>query len=654
MPNSDAEILEIECPSCGKRLKAGKQHAGKRVKCPKCGQPVKVPGIPTATAPVASDDWLSLDAPAITDVSERERVAAEVKAKRAAAQAAQHKIRDAKLPENNEVLPIPVVVPHSRRQSAAAAFAASSEIVDDEFTLEPFQEKGTRSTPGSNPRPSPTKSNRLASSANAEGSAAGAAKKTAKSTTTGEPSDAVISAERRPSIFDEDLPELADLTQAPPKPLPLGKVEDLSDLDTLIPDLDAAFGKVQPAQNQSPAAANAPSSRSAASANDLRGRGSSGASSGLGSLLDVPDTTDHEYRVACKVCGTAQYVRLSAKGMKMRCPDCTSEFRVPPPPPGWSPKSKPKLELTNEDMPMAAAETFQEQQTIEGLRTRTTAMLAKAEREISDDELDGLYASDFDTAGFMQRTFGFMRDPIAMSFVLGYGFVFACVFALAQYGLNNADSGFGRGALLLGVIGAPLIGILFGLPMLSGALALLESVANRQPRVVDWPGFNVFDNFGDMLSIAAALLGAMLPGYMLGAFLGGDQIGAGRIQITGLMLSTYLLFPILFLSILDNGSLFQPLSNSVLSSFKPAAEAWGGYYLKTMIAFFVTMLLWYMLLGTGKSPWLVGAGGFLVPPLVFFTFQQLGALADGISEHLSFEFTPGGEKDADEEAKEGE
>lgn len=629
MPNSDAEILEIECPSCGKRLKAGKQYAGKRVKCPKCGQPVKVPGIPTAPAPAANDDWLSLDTPAIVDVSDRERAAAEVKAKRVAAQAAQHKIRDKQLVENNEVLHIPVVVPHSRRQTAEAAFANSSEIIDDEFRLEPLQEKGKPSTASA-------------------------------------PGDSARSTERKPSIFDDDLPDLADLTHAPPKPLPLGSVPDLSDLDTLIPDLDAAFGKAPPAANRSPAADQSPASNKPSAANKSpsgrssapnggsRSRVPPPSTSGLGSLLDVPDTTDHEYRVACKVCGTAQYVRLSAKGMKIRCPDCTSEFKVPPPPPGWSPKSKPKLELTNEDMPMAAAETYQEQQAIEGLRTRTSAMLDKAQREISDEELDGLYASDFDTSGFLQRTFGFLRDPIVISFILGYGFIFACVFALAQYGLNNADSGYGRGALLLGMIGAPLIGILFGLPMLSGALALLESVANRQPRVVDWPGFNVFDNFGDMLSIAAALLGAMLPGYMVGTFLGGDQVGAGRIQITGLMLTTYAFFPILFLSILDNGSLFQPLSNSVVSSFKPAAEAWGGYYLKTMIAFSLTMLLWYMLLGTGKSPWLVGAGGFLVPLLVFFTFQQLGALADGISEHLSFEFAPGGEKDGDEESKEGE
>ncbi len=601
VPNANEEILEFACPKCAKRLKATSQIAGRRVKCPKCGQSVRVPGASPPATQATGDEWLSLETPAIQDITDRERIAAEVKAKRAAL-VAQHKAREKQLTENQPVTPVVTVVPHSRRETAEAKFANSAEAIDDEFTLQPVHQNQSDSKSNAKPTPQPS---------------------------------------RKTSVFDDDLPELSELTQAAPKPLPLGNIDDLRDLDTLIPDLNSAFsannGENPSANPKSPNKSSAPQHAAPSSK-----------SRGVGSLLDLPDTTDHEYRIACKVCGTAQYVRLSAKGMKIKCPDCLTDFKVPPPPPGWAPKTKVKLELTHEDVPLAAAETFQEQKTLEAHRTRASAMLEKAQREISDDELDRLYDGDFDTAGFMQRAFGFMRDPIALSFVAGYGFVFACVFALAQYGLNNADSGYGRGALLLGVIGAPMIGILFGLPMLSAALALLESVANRQPKVVDWPGFNMFDNFGDMLAIAAALVGAMLPGYMIGTFIGGDQQGAGRMQIMGLMLSVYLLFPILLLSILDNGSLFQPISTSVMSSFQPAAEAWGGYYLKTMIAFSITMLLWFLLLGTGKSPWLAGAAGFLVPWLVFFTFQQLGALADSISEHLSIVFTPPGDKDAEE------
>ncbi|MEZ6138583.1 MAG: hypothetical protein R3C53_27180 [Pirellulaceae bacterium] len=558
-------------------------------------------GPPSTPRPIADqDDWLSLGGPAIGDLTEREQAAAEVKAKKAAAKAAQPSLRgkSRRAVDERELNSIqPSIEPHSRRQAAASAInmgevieiepvSSPSSFDDDDFVIAPLEPAKRRvasvPTDPSKPR-QPAPSPRDASG----------------------------------SVFDDDLPELADLAAPPAKRRTLPGLEDLSDLDALIPDLDD--GSLD----------------------------SGGVGGELPSLLGVPNTTDHEYRITCKVCGTPQYVAMSTQGLKIRCPDCFSDFKVPPPPPGWSPTKKKKVELTGEDMPLAPSTLASEQREVEGRRTRTSAIMAKAEQEVTDEDLDRLYDGDFDTAGFVRRTFGFLADPMAVIFVIGYGIVFAVVFAIAQYGLNNRDSGFGRGALLLGVIGAPLLGILFGLPMLSSALALLESVANRQKRVEEWPGFNMFDHFGDMLAIAAALLGALIPGFMVGMWLGGESDGAGRIQIACMMLTTFCFFPVLMLSILDNGSLFQPISGAVLSSITAAAEAWGGYFLKTMIAFSVTMFLWAILLGDQKPPVLAAIAGFLLSPLVFFTFQQLGALADSISEHLSVVFTP---KEKEDEA----
>ncbi|MEO8272179.1 MAG: hypothetical protein ABI557_20885, partial [Aureliella sp.] len=216
--------------------------------------------------------------------------------------------------------------------------------------------------------------------------------------------------------------------------------------------------------------------------------------------------------------------------------------------------------------------------------------------------------------------------------------VFAIIFAAGQFAANQASSPHGKGILLAVVLGAPVVGLIFAMPMLSGGIALIESVANRQKRVTDWPGFNLFDNAGDMLAITAALLGAIIPGFLIGTWLGGEDAGAGRIQIAGMMVSSLVLFPVFLLSMLDNGSLFAPLSTAVLNSFRGAAEAWGGYFLKTFIAFAIVMLLWLLLLGEGKPIALAAVGGCLFPVLVFFTCQQIGALADSISEHLSFEF----------------
>ena len=118
--------------------------------------------------------------------------------------------------------------------------------------------------------------------------------------------------------------------------------------------------------------------------------------------------------------------------------------------------------------------------------------------------------------------------------------------------------------------------------------------------------------------------------------------------LTGMMGTCFLLFPILMLSMLDNGSPLQPFSGAVVTSIAQVPEAWGGYYLKTLFAFGSVMVLWFILLG--RNPLMSAIAGFTVPWLLFFTCQQIGALADSIAEHLSFEFvTPDANKDKEKD-----
>jgi hypothetical protein len=267
---------------------------------------------------------------------------------------------------------------------------------------------------------------------------------------------------------------------------------------------------------------------------------------------------------------------------------------------------------------------------------RTQDMLKQAQADLETEESENRnLGTDFDTAGFLRRTFGFLLDPIALGAVLGYGLSFALIFAMIQYGISSDGSAFGRGAALFCMLTGPVLGVLFGLPLISAAMAQLESVANRQDRVVDWPGFNVYDNLGDTISVLSALAASAIPGLIIGSWIGGDLEGSGRIQIAGVMMTTLVLFPIFLLSILDNGSFLHLISEDVIRSIREVSEAWGSYYLKTLIVFSVTLILWLLLLGEGKSALLAAVGGALLPGLVFFTFQQLGCLADAIGENLS-------------------
>ncbi len=348
------------------------------------------------------------------------------------------------------------------------------------------------------------------------------------------------------------------------------------------------------------------------------------------------DMVEEKYRVLCPTCGTVEYVERKAEGTMVRCPDCLSKFRAPPPPSNWTPSLvSTRHKQFNEAAPLVEnddiAEIDHKQQ------QRTKDILARAQSELESEEKDypDKYV-EFDTKGFFRRTFAFALDPMAVGQIFGFSIVFALSFALMQFGLNTDGSLFRKGAALFCMLCGPAIGIVFGMPMISAALAQLEAAANKQERVTDWPSLNVFENFGDILSVACATIAAAIPGVILGLWLGGDLETAGRIQLALAMVGVMFLFPIFFLSVLDNGSPLQLLSTDVLRSVRQVSEAWGGYYIKMLVFFALTIIAWVILLGKDKSPMQAAIAGMMVPSLVFFMFQQLGLLADAIGEKLSF------------------
>lgn len=420
------------------------------------------------------------------------------------------------------------------------------------------------------------------------------------------------------SIFDDDLPELSKLessltsnpSTAVPTEILLDGDRDLNALDELIPQ---------------DVISNAPTK--------------------LAPLFDDPKNHLDEYRVICGVCGTPQYIKFNKQGTKIKCPDCFHEFRAPPRP---EPKKTKVVIDTSTDVRLAPSGNKSGKDSDELQRSRAARILEKAEAEASEDELEDLYyGTDFDTAGFLKRTFGFLTDAVAVAHLIGFGIIFSGIFVLGQWAANGIDDGWGRGYLLLSVVGIPLLAFIVSLPLLTGGLALLESVANGQLRVKEWPSFSLFDHLGDALAIGLSLVASLLPGLFLSGLIAGEEPGSGRIQIMGMMLSAFFLFPFLLLSVLDNGSLMQPISGSVIRSLTEAKDAWGGYFLKTLVGFVSILILWYVLLGNGKPLILSAIAGMLFPLLILFTCQQIGVLAGQIADYLSFDIRPANDQDAD-------
>lgn len=641
MASDDQAFLTLRCSQCAKKLKVPARYKGRRIKCPNCAHSQMVVtektknGKSRQPAPQTSfdlDDIFSLSTPAINDVDSRKESSERIKSEKSMEREAK-KTRHTKQQQSSPE-PLAPLSPVRRTTApldeAPIPFDSDEELFEDAETSAPPEASQPNATSRANasnhhkatspapraaqPRPArkqtePERQPRPQSANSGPEKKHPASKKPVRAK---QPIAAQVT-EAKESVFDEDLPELQELAENADELISEGVVATqrlkamrgaagLDDLDDLIPDPDMPDD--------------------------------------LPSLYENPG--ESEYRIVCKTCGTAQHVPPSAVGMKVKCPDCFDQFKVPPPPAGWN-KKKPKPKLDGENMSLAPPEDIPYGQTEEGKKERTQALLDKAKKEISDDELERLYDHDFDTAGFVRRTFGFLTDVITVSQVIGYGLIFGGLFALVQFGMNDTESQFGRGLLLLTMVLAPMVAILFALPMLSGGLALIESVANKQSKVDEIPGFNMFDNFADVLVIGVALGASVVPGFMFGYMFSGD--GDGYARIAGTLISCLALFPVFLLSMMDNGSMFQPISSAVLRSLAEAAEAWGGYYLKTALAFLAVLILWVLLLGSG--PGLAAIAGFLLPLLVFFTCQQIGALADSIGDHLSFEFTAPESDDGD-------
>ncbi|MBX3420787.1 MAG: hypothetical protein KF752_04440 [Pirellulaceae bacterium] len=583
MSDSSQQKIEFRCPQCGKRLKAKSKATGRSLACPGCGAQVIVP--------TTTDDWPLGQVPA------------GIEGNLAEVETDLHPI-DAMASDSSSAEPLlaELLSDDSRTEDAAIsqgqptpAAPRRSVFDDDDLVLEqlPIDDLKHRQQTSKEIRDDKDAQRRQRTAAQQQ-----------RKNYDVPARDPWLSA-HKPSVTPQNNSQHGkDFEAAVEESWQSLDVPEIGDLSGLLP----AMGNYRT------------SSTSAADSSPV-------------------ELIEDTYRIACPVCGTLQYVAVGRQGGQTKCPDCTSIFTIAAPPANWKP-SKILARHNQLDMASPLADDAPIREADRARQQHTLSILEKAEQELASESDPTQFSdNDFDTRAFVQRTFGYLADPVAVGYMLAYALTFAFAYGLIQYGINSNDGGQGMGKTLFGiVVGAMICGVV-GMPMTSAAIALLEAVANRQHRVTQWPSLNVLENFGDVLSVGSALLAAALPGYLIGMWLGGDLPGSGRIQISGAMFSCWLLFPVFLLSTLDNGGLMQLISTDVLRSIGKAAEAWAGFYLKIMIAFSGVMVLWFLLLGEGKSPIAAAVGGFLLPILYFFTFQQLGALADAIGESLSFTVT---------------
>jgi hypothetical protein len=358
-----------------------------------------------------------------------------------------------------------------------------------------------------------------------------------------------------------------------------------------------------------------------------------------GRMAQVVDE-DHlaEFRFPCKYCSTVMYANIRKVGTSTKCPDCQSELVIPKPHVGWDKKKA----IAQKKKELAQRERYRQEQKEESLTPSVMDKsvqdtLARARAAVEEEEAEHKeLVYDFDTRGWLARTFGLFTDPTLLVFGCSASLLLGLIFLGSSTMTSLSESTGGRiFALQLVMIfglGGPIMGI-----TLANSLAILQSAANQLRRVPEWPLSNPGDWWEDSLCAIVSVLLAALPGGLLGWVL--RSLGVHSLLSMGVtLMSIWFLAPPILLSILDNQSIFEPFSTNVFKSYRLKADSWMGMYVLTgASAMFLFLMLVLAFSGNLVGSFLAGA---VLPFVCFFMFQQIGMLGARISDVTTLVFDP--------------
>jgi len=331
----------------------------------------------------------------------------------------------------------------------------------------------------------------------------------------------------------------------------------------------------------------------------------------------LPEGTGSEYRAKCPVCESIHFVKPSMAGKKTRCGDCLSHFVVPPPP---KVVAKPKMDL--EKSPTFALSAVEEPKAQSNGPWEKSAAeyLREAENAREEDELPQSYENP-DVKKWLEGMFGVFRDPAT----LVYWFTFGSIGSLPAVAaaLMGGDPRFQFFAALLS--------LLFLSFVVTCAFVILETVASGEREIRAWPTFDPVSWFGQSSFAVAAMIVSAAPGLVFGWLVLGGGIGS----IATTMLTVFLFFPYILLSMMDNESILAPISTDVSKSATRCKEAWGTLYFSAMLLFIGCLIAQGV-----ADAFLPDAGSayvrmLIIVGMIFVYFSMVGQLAFQIGRALN-------------------
>lgn len=328
---------------------------------------------------------------------------------------------------------------------------------------------------------------------------------------------------------------------------------------------------------------------------------------------------DQSFRVTCPTCDSLTYAKPNQVGKRIRCPDCHAAMVVPPPP-----KVVPKYQP---DIQAAATYNFQDSGE-ENLPSRPTDPFRKS----ADDLLRAAEAAHVETEAeewelpnFQQWFSGLAKvflDPVVGLHIF---FLSLLAFLPTAVAVQYESS-----IIVMGLFAG---GAIFGALLVANGFAILQAVANGESEVSEWPLFDPMAWIGQMVIAIASVGVAAGPIWMVTHYI----FQGGLVTVAMTMISLYLLYPIVLLSMLDEESILVPFSTDVTKSVMRAPDQWGAAYLASGILFFGMFLMFMIASVTGGSSPRLGAAIaiFVTVAGTFAYFGILGRLAYGIGHSVN-------------------
>ncbi len=198
------------------------------------------------------------------------------------------------------------------------------------------------------------------------------------------------------------------------------------------------------------------------------------------------------------------------------------------------------------------------------------------------------------------------------------------IYAVANavyYGMQPTQNLVTYVASLLGTAAAVIIGSATLVFLGSNFLFLIMSISSGIDEW-DWPELGIFDRLMEALFLVAALMFSMIPFGIVATI--------DFTMAIPLLAFAFFSFPVFYLSLLDQGSIFVPWSSPIVGSLFRIAGKWMLFYLATFLLFTVILIVGYgiyFFAGIERLAYIALPGGVLVVGGSFIYALWLGRIS---------------------------